>query len=319
MARAPGGRALKKILVRAAQVVATVLVTWFVATRAGLTLDELGALDVGTWQPRWALLVASCAVLLAGFFVTGWLWGRIVQGLGGPRLPPAVAIRLFMIANLGRYVPGKVWQIAGLAALARTRDVPGTTAAAAAILGQGIALASATFVGLGAVWSLADGAGWRWAVPAGLAAGVVLGLLPPVFDALADLWFRFAKAPRPTALRPALAVEWLVVGLASWVVYATAFWMLVRGLGLETALLPTASAFAAAYVLGYVMVFAPAGIGVREGFLVALLSPQVGAAAAGAVAVIARLWTTLIEVLPAAAFWTRHVATTAPSAPKPRD
>lgn len=258
-------------------------------------------------------------MLLAGFFVTGWLWGRIVEGLGGPRLPPGVAIRLFMIANLGRYVPGKVWQIAGLAALARTRDVPGTTAAAAAILGQGIALASATFVGLGAVWSLADGAGWRWAVPAGLAAGVVLGLLPPVFDALADLWFRFAKTPRPTHLSPAHAFEWLIVGLASWIVYAMAFWMLVRGLGLETALLPTASAFAAAYVLGYVMVFAPAGIGVREGFLVALLSPQVGAAAAGAVAVIARLWTTLIEVLPAAVFWTRHLATTAPSAPKPRD
>lgn len=319
MAAAPGGRALKKILVRVAQIAATIIVTWFVATRAGLSLDELRALDLSAWQPRWGLVVVSCMGLLLGFLITGWLWGRIVEGLGGPRLPPAVAVRLFMIANLGRYVPGKVWQIAGLAALAKTRGVPGATAAAGAVLGQGIALVSATFVGLGAVWTLADGAGWRWAVPVGLAGGVVLGLLPPVFNGLADLWFRLARTARPEGLRPSRAVEWLVVGLVSWIVYAGAFWVLVEGLGLEASFLPTASAFAAAYVLGYVMVFAPAGIGVREGFLIVLLSPQVGAAAAGAIAVIARLWTTLIEVLPAAAFWTRHLATTDSGAPKPRE
>jgi glycosyltransferase 2 family protein len=296
-----------------------VVVTWFIATRAGLSFDELRALDLSAWHLRWGLVAASCMALLLGFLTTGWLWGRIVEGLGGPSLPPAVAVRLFMIANLGRYVPGKVWQIAGLAALAKSRGVPATTAAAAAILGQGIALASATFVGLGAVWTLADGAGWRWAVPAALATGIVVGLLPPVFDALADVWFRLARTPRPERLRPSRAIEWLVVGLVSWVVYATAFWMLVESLGLQAAYLPTASAFAAAYVLGYVMVFAPAGIGVREGFLVALLSPQLGAGAAGAVAIIARLWTTLIEVLPAAAFWTRHLATTASGAPKPRE
>jgi uncharacterized membrane protein YbhN (UPF0104 family) len=92
------------------------------------------------------------------------------------------------------------------------------------------------------------------------------------------------------------------------VVYAVAFWVLVAGLGLDAAFLATASAFAAAYVLGYVMVFAPAGLGVREGFLIALLSPQLGAGPAGAVAVIARLWTTVVEIVPAAAFWTRGLA-----------
>jgi len=278
----------------------------------------LRQLDPGAWTPHWPLLLASSAVLLVGYFTTGYLWGRIVAGLGGPRLPVAVSIRLFMIANLGRYVPGKLWQIAGLAALARTRGVPATTAAASAVLGQGIALASATLVGLGAVWTLADGAGWRWAVPLVLFGTMIAGLFPPVFDAVCARWFRLAKTQPPEALRSRDAIGWLAIGLASWLVYATAFWLLVRSFGLDAAFLPTASAFAAAYVLGYVMVFAPAGIGVREGALVALLSPQIGAAAAGAVALIARLWTTLVEVVPAAAFWTRHLAT-APAASRPRD
>jgi hypothetical protein len=71
---------------------------------------------------------------------------------------------------------------------------------------------------------------------------------------------------------------------------------------------PVASAFAAAYVLGYAMIFAPAGLGPREGFLIAFLTPHVGAASAGVIAVVARLWTTVVELLPAGAFWLAHLA-----------
>lgn len=215
-----------------------------------------------------------------------------------------------MVANLGRYVPGKVWQVASLVALARTRGVPASTAMAAAVLGQGIGVGSATLLGLGALWSLADGAAWRWLVPVGLVGVTALGLTPPVFRAVSTAWFRLAATDAPSDLRPSMAAGWLAVGLATWTVYAGAFWLFVEGVGLDVRIVPTASAFAAAYVLGYVVVFAPAGIGVREGFLVAMLSPQVGVAAAGTVAVAARLWTTLIEVVPAAAFWTRHLAET---------
>lgn len=311
-----GGSDLKKFLVVAGQIVATIVVTWFIVSRAGLSVERLGEVDLAAWEPDLRLLAASCATLLVGYIGTGFLWGRIVRGLGGPRLSVAVSVRIFMVANLGRYVPGKVWQIAGLVALSRGRGVPGATATAAAVLGQGIGLASATLLGFGSLWTLAAGQAWRWAVPAVLVAAIVLGLAPPVFHAIVGLWFRLAKTAEPEDLGPLDAVGWLVLGLGTWVVYGIAFWILVQSLGLDVSLLPTASAFAAAYVLGYVMVFAPAGIGVREGFLVALMAPQLGAGAAGALAVIARLWTTVIEVVPAAAFWTRHVTQThAPTRP----
>lgn len=277
------------------------------ASRAGLTAAQLRGVDLAAWEPRWGLFAASCVTLVAGYFGTGYMWGRIVEGLGGPALPSMVSVRLFMVANLGRYVPGKVWQIAGLIALARSRGVAASTATAAAVLGQGIGLAAATLIGLASIWTLAEGQFWRWALPALLLGAVVVGLVPPVFHAAVDLWFRLAKADKPEGLSPSRAIEWLMLGLFTWIAYGAAFWVLVESLGLEVAAVPTASAFAAAYVLGYVMVFAPAGLGVREGFLVALMAPQVGAGPAGAVAVIARLWTTIIEVVPAAAFWARHV------------
>lgn len=283
------------------------LVTWFVASRAGLGMTEFRALELSGWTPNWLLIALSAVLLLSGYFSTGYLWSRIVRDLGGAPLPLFLSVRLFMIANLGRYVPGKVWQIAGLAMLAREVGVGASTATAAAILGQGIALVAATLIGLGAVWTLAEGTIWQWLVPIVLFGAVLTGLVPPVFRSVSALWFRLARTEAPPGLSPSTAVQWLGIGIGSWLIYSGAFWVLVRGLGFEVPLISTASSFGAAYVLGYIMIFAPAGIGVREGFLVALMSPQLGPGAAGAVAVIARIWTTVIEVVPAAAFWTRHL------------
>jgi hypothetical protein len=60
------------------------------------------------------------------------------------------------------------------------------------------------------------------------------------------------------------------------------------------------SVFPAAYLLGYLALFAPAGVGVREGFLIAFLHPILGPVGAF-LAVAARLWTTLVELVPALA------------------
>lgn len=228
--------------------------------------------------------------------------------LGGPRLPPLDAIRLFMIANLGRYLPGKVWQIAGLAVMARGRGVPAATATAAAVLGQGVALVAATLIGMGAV--LAGPPELRrhgLAAAALLGLAVAVGLTPRVFDRLVASWFRLARQEPPGHLGSGHAVVWLLLFLANWGLYAFSFWVLAASFGHTAHLVPVASSFAAAYVLGYAMIFAPAGVGVREGFLVAFLTPYLGGAAATVLAIAARVWTTLVELVPAAAFWLRHV------------
>lgn len=283
--------------------------TWFILDRVGLGLTELRGVDPAFWTPDPLLFALSCVLLFAGYAASAAIWGRMVRELGGPRLGAAEAIRLFMIANVGRYVPGKIWQIAGLAALARGRGVPATVATGAAVLGQGIALVAATAVGLGAVLAgPPELARWGpWAAGIG-AVAVALGLFPPVFRAVSTLWFRLASARTPDALRSGHALRWLVLYVLNWILYAFAFWVLARSVGVTAPAVPVASSFAAAWVLGWIMIFAPAGIGVREGFLVALLTPHVGAGLSGALAVLARVWATGVELVPAAVFWGRHLA-----------
>jgi uncharacterized membrane protein YbhN (UPF0104 family) len=91
-----------------------------------------------------------------------------------------------------------------------------------------------------------------------------------------------------------------------WALQGLAFWVLTWGMGYRLTLVEGVPAYGAAYVAGYIALFAPAGIGVRESLLVVFLGPILGAGAA-VVAVTARLWTTLVELIPAIVFATGYL------------
>ena len=300
---------LKGWLVRAGQLALTVAVTWFIVDRVGLDLAALADLGPAAWTPDALLFTVASVLLLAGYFLAASVWGLIVRELGGPSIPAGEAIRLFMIANLGRYIPGKVWQIAGLAALAKGRGVSAMTATGAAVLGQGLALVAAAAVGMGAF--LAGPEEFRrWGMVGAIVVvvGVVLVSIPRVFARLARFWFRLSRTESQDPVGSLHGLRWLALLGFSWILQAGAFWVLALSLDLEGALVPVASAFAAAYVLGYAMIFAPAGLGPREGFLILFLTPHFGATSSGVIAVVSRLWTTLVELVPAGLFWMRHLA-----------
>src|SRR5688572_2157689 len=145
--RASGGPA-RRVAIRAAQLTLTLLVSWLILERLGPGIAELASGEAGRITPRWGWLAASCLVLACGYGFSGWIWSRMVSDLGGPRVPAPDAVRIYLVANLGRYVPGKLWQVAGLALLARSRGVTAPVATAAAVVGQAVALAGAMLIGM---------------------------------------------------------------------------------------------------------------------------------------------------------------------------
>ncbi|MBT8403047.1 MAG: flippase-like domain-containing protein [Gemmatimonadetes bacterium] len=298
------------------QLLLTAVVTGFVLNRIGFTLDELTRVDAARWTPRALPLAGSVVALLAGYVVSAWLWARMVLEMGGPRLPLWTAVRVYMVANLGRYVPGKVVQIAGLAWLARAEGVAAGTAVGAAVVGQGMALLGAFVVGLGAFFGTQEtyrAVGW-WGL--GLVTVIVAATsIPASARVLERLWRRLAGArsgagessgvstsdPTETAAaRPGFGLRWTLAYAANWGLYAVAFWLLFVGLEGWAPFLQVGPAFAAAYLVGYLVLFAPAGVGIRESALVAFLLPVLPREGALALAIGARLWITAVEVVPAA-------------------
>jgi len=97
--------------------------------------------------------------------------------------------------------------------------------------------------------------------------------------------------------RQVLGFVGLYVGL--WVLFGLAFFLFARRL---TPLgwiryLPVTGVYALAWVIGMVSVFAPAGIGVREGVLSILLAQYLPEPTAIVAALLSRLWITLAELV----------------------
>ena len=298
---------MKRFGLRLLQIGLTVVVTWFIFDRVGVDLARLRELNAAEWRPRPGFFLSSCVVLVLGYLWSASMWGRLVRDLGGASLPLWTSVRVFMVANLGRYVPGKVWQIAGLAYLAKREGVQASVATGAAILGQGIAILAAALVGVATLFGPNEL--WREMGWVGLAAGigvavsiVAVVVIPSVFRRVVAFWFRLTRTDPPDSDLGGgnAGLRWLALYVVNWGIYAAAFWLLYLSFGEWRTFLQVGPAFAAAYVAGYIAVFAPAGAGIREGVLVVLLQPIMAREAAVVLAVLARLWTTAVELIPAA-------------------
>jgi uncharacterized membrane protein YbhN (UPF0104 family) len=288
----------------ALRVVLTIAVTYLLFRSLRISWSEIGALDTESWRPRPIPFVASLLVLLAVLVYAVRLWLAMVRSLGGPALPLGDAVRIFYLANLGRYVPGKVWQLAGLAYLAGKRGVSLPVATSSAVLGQIFSLgAAATVAAVGLV--LGVGSGYpREVVPWALALLVLVAvgtLVPAALRLGLRIAFRLSgKGQGAPEIDGWFGARWLGLYLPVWLGYGIAFGLLWASFpALPPVFWPGAiGGFAAAYFLGYAALFAPAGVGVREGAMAVLLTPWAGAAAAAVLAVIARIWMTVGELVP---------------------
>ncbi len=283
-----------------------------------MTLAELSGWRDALARPRPVPFAGATLLLLASYALGCLIWRGVVTGLGGPRLSVGDAASIYLVSNLARYLPGKVWSIAGMAVLAKGKGVPVAVSATSAAIMQGVGLLAAAAVGLGA---FVGGPGRlpRLGLAVAAAATCLLLLMlavPPLFRAVVARGFRWIGTAPPTNLTAGRVVRWLF-GLAGvWVVMGASFWLFAASLDMSLPPASAASDFAAAYVAGYLMIFAPAGVGVREGFLVALLAPTLGSGPATVLAVAARLWMTAAEVIPAGILWALHQRSHAPPPPK---
>lgn len=293
---------VRPVLIGLTKLAATVAVTFFIFRRLGVSLDDVRQLDLAGVQPTWSLVVAGSVILLGGHLWAGHLWATMATEFGAPRVGLGRAFGIFMAANVGRYLPGKFWQILGLTYLARGEGVPKGPAMSSALLGHLLALGAAAALSTPALFGVS---GWDGVAVLALASAIyILGAAAACarsmrgsIEKLMSRWPQISAALAPVTA--GFGVRWGLRFLGVWTVYALAFALFARGLDLRVELLLGMSSFAAAYFLGYVFLLAPAGIGIREGALSGFLAPVVGPTNALAVAVLARLWTSLGELIPA--------------------
>ncbi|GAA3337291.1 lysylphosphatidylglycerol synthase transmembrane domain-containing protein [Curtobacterium pusillum] len=276
----------------AAAVVAVAFLVWSIAKQWDRIVHDFASLDVTT--------VSVGVLFTVVALVANMLSWRSMMAASGYRVPLAAASSIFFVGQLGKYIPGGVWSIAAQAELGRAHGLQRTGSAVAALASMLVSMVTAAIVGIVAVL-LASSTGFAtfwWLIPV-IVVGLVC-LTPPVLGRLIAIAFRVLRRPaQDTTLTWSGTVMSLVWSLAMWVAYGVQATVVLRAFGADSpALFPVAvGAYAVAWLVGFVVVIAPAGIGPREGILVLLLGSVAGGSAPLALAVISRVFMTIGDVV----------------------
>lgn len=258
-------------------------------------------------RPGW--LALSAAAVLATFAVLIWSWLYVLAGLSGKSIRFMAGARIWFVSGLGTLLPGRVWGIVQMTAMSTESGINPVASAAAAIINAAVNIATGMAVGViaGAPILAAyfgERAWFAWV----LAAVAVIGVL--ALPALVPWAFRVARrfglrVPEVDMPKRVIAMS-AVANVVSWFTYGAAFLCLNRGVVDVAAASVTqhTAVFATSYVLGYLAIPVPAGMGVREKSLtgVMIVAGLATPAAAQAISLVSRLWLLIILVLPALVF-----------------
>jgi len=251
-------------------------------------------------QFGWQWIGAATVVVLLSFalLIEGW---RRVMGAWDSHLPFGQAARIWFLSSLGKYVPGNIWSLTAMGVMARGRGISALAAAGSSIIMQAVSLVT------GAAIVMITGAQLLGQpVLVGISVLILIGILlsAPRFLPPLTVWIGsiIGKEVAPPSV-PATSIWTAAIASAlSWLLYGFAFQLFVHGLlgAAPGEISRYIAVYTAAYILGFISPIAPAGLGVRE-FTLAAFMTQLGLANeadAALVAIAARLWVTIIELVP---------------------
>jgi len=278
------------------------LIIWF-ALRPALrevALDEL----------KWNWILGVGILSLIGVALSPLLWQRLMRPLWPVDRPYPSTPTLYKAYSrswLGRYIPGRIWMFAGRLRLCTNHGVPVAVAGRSmffeAVLAYGMlavvgaALAVATLAGgfVGAITIFVGGAILT------VATRAVLGTSSaaerrywPGIQRLQHLIVGNSKKP------PFKEVAFVVSGYALTGSLQVGAFMLLAASVVDLSMNQTAiigSAWAFSILVGYLAFVVPAGIGVRDGLGLLLVTPVLGAESAAIVVLASRALTITTDMV----------------------
>jgi len=227
---------------------------------------------------------------LCGLFCSLMVWRELLADLGS-RLSIPEAFRIMFIGQLGKYVPGSIWPVLAQSELGADRGVPRTRSAVSVLLSYAVMTCSGVVVAMVTLPFATAGsiAQYFWILFLIPVAAVLLS--PPVLNRLLRLVLRVSRRPvvQQSVSYRGLA-RTMVWALAGWSFNGLMVYVLMRQLAghPQGSLLVSVGAYSLSWAVGFLAVFAPAGAGVREAVMVAVLGARTTPATALTVALLCR-------------------------------
>lgn len=255
--------------------------------------DRIRSLDL---HVRPGLMALALTALIALFFLDAYGWHLIIRALG-IKSQAAQSIRTWMVSSLARYLPGGVWGYLSRAALCSEQGIPLASSSLGLYLETLLVITSSLAVGFPALLYVS---GLAINPLAALAIWLCLSLLihPRIIALSRYLPGRPGRLLKSVTLPSVRRIFLLYLYyLGFWVIFGLVFVCFVLSICPLPILawVPVGASLSLSFLLGFIAVFSPSGIGVRESALYLLLLPYMPHAASLLISVTSRFWMMLGE------------------------
>jgi uncharacterized membrane protein YbhN (UPF0104 family) len=240
-------------------------------------------------------LAASLVFALIALTIIGATWSTILRHRN-QEIATSTALSWYFTGQLGKYVPGGIWAIVGRAEMA----VRGGTNRTDAYVSTGISmmttyLASVVVISVGSILS--------WTYPIiGIALliagvlGVALYAQPPIHKTVLGLSKKFL--PNGIVLAPwQVLLRYTTLHTPAWILMSLSTSITASAFGAKVSIVEMFFFTATSWLIGFIAIGVPGGIGVRESVFTALATPVIGAPLAVSIALASRFVFILADVI----------------------
>lgn len=248
----------------------------------------------------WSSLVGAVFFAFMSMSYLGWMWGRLLLRRGY-KLPRAQLVSWYYTGQLGKYVPGGVWAVVGRAEMAVRGGVPRADAYSVTGLSMFTTYSAAALcAALGSLLS------WeRPIIGAALLLALLFGIsvyaIAPLRQRLVGLLRKVTSGTNElTAPKDMLALT--IVQVPAWIMISLSTTITAHAFGAEVGVLHMFFVSSLSWLIGFLVIGAPGGLGVRESIFTGLLSASVGTSTALSLAVASRMIFVSVDFLGALIF-----------------
>jgi hypothetical protein len=296
---------VRSFLVTAIKFVLAATVIYFAGRQLVTNWSEVSGYH---WTINPLLIILSVVFHLITFVVLSKMWCLLITAFGFD-VPLKYGFKVAYIANLGRYIPGKIWQVFGMVYLLKKININKEVALASWGIATLFGLSPAFLAGFITICFYPEmlshtlsgnlGIGPFVAVAVTFAASFVLVFAPDKAMALFNWILKtLRRPPVQFKLKKKVALQVYLGYFIGWICYGISFYTFMNAIMVkpDIPVIAGIGSFVMAYIIGYLTFFSPGGLGARELVLTTVLSPFLGPMAVG-LAVAARVWNLISEFI----------------------
>lgn len=287
----------KQIIMKIIKILFLAAVAFFLGKYFYDNWDSFRSLDINI---NIGVFIGSMLLYFVYKLTLAALWHYITR-LDNAGISFKNAVTAYLYSILGKYIPGKVFMLAARIPAYEREGVPARKVTICFLLENVCTLLGAAFLFLISLLFFPNEllADYMWAVIA-FAVIFFICINPKLINVFLRMLGRLMKKDDleiPFGYFQMLKVVLLFI--FNWLIVGTGFYLLtcsVYPLGIEH-LLYVGGVFGLAAIIGIISIFAPSGIGVREGIMVLGLSLIMPEEYAVIIGIVSRLWATVAELL----------------------